>query len=83
MNYEENVCPYDVGQLLTTKYVLQWALDNCPQIPNNNVCISNVFELLDNVILKEVSRQVHIARLEDYTTEELEEELKARKEISI
>lgn len=27
MDYEKNVCPYDVGQLLTAKNVLDWAID--------------------------------------------------------
>lgn len=78
LDYTKNVCPYDVGQLLTAKYVLQWAIEECPQIPNN-VCMSNVFEIIDDTIVKEVARQVRIKRLEDYSTEELIIEINSRK----
>lgn len=78
--YEQDVCPYDIGQLITAKCVITWVLENCKQIPNNNILISNIFEMLDNCILKEVSRQVKIRRLEDYSIEELEKEIACRKQ---
>lgn len=64
---------------MTTKVVLNWVVENCEPIPYNNILISNIFELLDNAILDEVSRQVRIQRLEDYSIDELEIEIARRK----
>lgn len=77
MDYEKNICPYDAGQLLVARDILSWAIDECPQLPNN-VCMNNVFELIDNAILKEVARQVRFRRLEDYTIDELLIEIESR-----
>lgn len=78
MDYEKEVCPYDVGQLITAKKVLEWAIEQEDRV-HNNVHNQNILGLIDDVIMNEVVRQVRIKRLEDYTTFELEEELKLRK----
>lgn len=79
MNYENNVCPYDVGQLLATKEVIKWVFSQENQIPNN-VHSQTIFEEINNCIMNEVIRQLRIKRLEDYATWELEMELATRKE---
>ena len=78
MDYEKNVCPYDVGQLLTAKEIFSWAVEQEKRI-HNNIHNQTILELIDNVIMNEVVRQVRIKRLEDYTILELEQELKLRK----
>jgi hypothetical protein len=35
MDYEKNVCPYDVGQLLTAKKVLDWAIGQEDRVQNS------------------------------------------------
>lgn len=79
MDYENNVCPYDVGQLLTAKQVLDWAIEQEHRL-YNNIHNQTIFDLIDNVIMNEVVKQLRIKRLSDYTTSELEHELKLRKE---
>ena len=78
MNYEKNVCPYDVGQLLTAKEVLSWAIEQEKRV-HNNIHNQTILDLIEDAIMNEVVRQVRIKRLEDYTTRELEEELELRK----
>ena len=78
MDYEKNVCPYDVGQLLTAKNVLDWAIEQEDRV-HNNIHNMTILGLIDNAIMNEVVRQVRIKRLEDYTTLELEQELELRK----
>jgi len=78
MDYEKDVCPYDVGQLITAKKVLEWAIEQEDRV-HNNVHNQTILGLIDDVIMNEVVRQVRIKRLEDYTTWELEQELKLRK----
>lgn len=79
MSYNENVCPYDVGQLLFAKDVISWVFEQESQIPNN-VHSQTIFELANDIIMNEVIRQLRIKRLEDYPTWELEMELESRKE---
>lgn len=79
MDYEKDICPYNVGQLLTAKKVLDWAIEQEDRV-HNNIHNQTIFGLIDDAIMNEVVRQVRIRRLEDYTTCELEEELKLRKE---
>lgn len=78
MDYEKNVCPYDVGQLLTAKEVLDWAIEQEERV-QNNIHNQTILGLIDDAIMNEVVRQLHIKRLEDYTTLELEQELELRK----
>ena len=78
MDYEKNVCPYDVGQLLTAKNVLDWDIEQEERV-HNNIHNQTIFGLIDAAIMNEVVRQLRIKRLEDYTVEELENEIKSRK----
>ena len=78
MDYEKNACPYDVGQLLTANKVLEWAIEQDGRL-DNNINTLTIIDIIDNVIMNEVVRQVRIKRLEDYTTLELEQELELRK----
>lgn len=78
MDYEKDVCPYDVGQLLTAKKVLEWAIKQEDRV-HNNIHNQTILGLIDDAIMGEVVRQLRIKRLEDYATWELEEELKLRK----
>lgn len=78
MDYEKNVCPYDVGQLLTAKNVLDWVIEQEDRV-HNNIHNQTILGLIDDAIMNEVVRQVRIKRLEDYTTSELEQELELRK----
>ena len=78
MDYEKNVCPYDVGQLLTAKEVFNWAVEQEERV-HNNIHNQTILGLIDDVIMNEVVRQMRIKRLEDYTTLELEQELELRK----
>jgi len=78
MDYEKNACPYDVGQLLTAKEVLNWAIEQEDRV-HNNIHNQTILGLIDDAIMDEVVRQVRIKRLEDYTTSELEQELELRK----
>lgn len=78
MDYEKNVCPYDVGQLLTSKKVLEWAIEQEDRV-HNNIHNQTILGLIDDAIMNEVVRQVRIKRLEDYSTIELEQELELRK----
>lgn len=78
MDYENNVCPYDVGQLLTAHQVIEWAIEQDDRL-NNNINTLTIIDTIDNAIMNEVVRQVRIRRLEDYTTWELEQELELRK----
>jgi hypothetical protein len=77
MDYEKNVCPYDVGQLFTAHKVLEWAIEQDDRL--NTINTSTIIDAIDNAIMNEVVRQVRIKRLEDYTTLELEQELELRK----
>lgn len=79
MDYEKNVCPYDVGQLLAAKNVLDWAIEQEDRV-HNNIHNQTILGLIDDAIMNEVVRQVRIKRLEYYTTSELEQELALRKE---
>jgi hypothetical protein len=76
-DYTKEVCPYDVGQLITAKKVLEWAIEQEDRV-HNNIHNQTILGLIDEVIMKEVVRQARIIRLEDYSTAELEEELKSR-----
>lgn len=78
MDYENNICPYDVGQLLTAKQVLGWAIEQENRV-NNNIHNQVIFDLIDDIIMNEIIRQVRIKKLKDYTTNELEQELELRK----
>ena len=78
MDYEKNVCPYDVGQLLTAHKVIEWAIEQDDRL-NNNINTLTIIDVIDDAIMNEVVRQVRIKRLEDYTIRELEEELELRK----
>ena len=78
MDYEKNVCPYDVGQLLTAKQVLNWAIEQENRV-HNNIHNQTIFDLIDDIIMNEIVRQVRIKKLKDYTTSELEQELELRK----
>lgn len=78
MNYEQDVCPYDVGQLLTAHEVIEWAVGQDNRL-NHNINTQTIIDVIDNAIMNEVVRQVRIKRLEDYTTLELEQELELRK----
>lgn len=79
MDYLKEVCPYDVGQLLTAKKVLDWAIEQEERV-HNNIHNQTILGLIDDAIMNEVVRQVRIKRLEDYTIEELEYEIKSRKQ---
>lgn len=79
MDYEKNVCPYDVGQLLTAKEVFSWAVEQEERV-HNNIHNQTILDLIEDVIINEVVRQLRIKRLSDYTTRELEQELELRKE---
>ena len=78
MDYENNVCPYDVGQLLTAHKVIEWAIEQDNRL-NHNINTQTIIDAIDNAIMNEVVRQVRIKKLEDYTISELEQELKLRK----
>lgn len=78
MDYEKEVCPYDVGQLLIAKKVLEWAVEQEDRV-HNNIHNQTILGLIDDAIMNEVVRQVRVKRLADYTTSELEEELELRK----
>ena len=78
MDYESNVCPYDVGQLLTAHKVIEWAIEQDNRL-NNKIYVQTIIDAIDDAIMNEVVRQVRIKRLEDYTTLELEQELELRK----
>lgn len=78
MDYGNNVCPYDVGQLLTAKNVLDWAIEREERV-HNNIHNQTILGLIDDAIMNEVVKQVRITRLKDYSTTELEEELELRK----
>lgn len=78
MDYEKNICPYDVGQLLTAKNVLDWAIEQEDRV-HNNIHNQTILGLIDDAIMNEVVRQIRVKRLEDYTTSELEQELELRK----
>ena len=80
MDYEKNVCPYDVAQLLTAKNVLDWAIEQEERVHKHN---QTLLGLIDDVIMNEVVRQVRIKKLEDYTTLELEQELELRRKTII
>ena len=79
MDYEKDICPYDVGQLLIAKEVFSWAVEQEESV-QNNIHNQTILGLIEDAIMNEVVRQVRIKRLEDYTTRELEQELKLRKE---
>ena len=78
MDYLKEVCPYDIGQLLTSKKVLEWAIEQEERV-HNNIHNQTILDLIDDTIMNEVVRQVRIKRLEDYTTLELKQELELRK----
>ena len=78
MDYEKNVCPYDIGQLLIAHKVLEWAIEQEDRV-HNNINNQTILGLIDDAIMNEVVRQVRVKRLEDYTTLELEQELELRK----
>lgn len=78
MDYINNVCPYDIGQLLTAKKVLDWAIEQEERV-QNNIHNQTILDLIDDAIMNEVVRHVCIKRLEDYTIQELEQELELRK----
>ena len=78
MDYERNICPYDVGQLLTAHKVIEWAIEQDDRL-DNSINTSTIIDAIDDAIMNEVVRQVRIKRLEDYTTLELEQELELRK----
>lgn len=78
MDYEKNVCHYDVGQLLTAHKVIEWAIEQDDRL-NNSINTQTIIDAIDNAIMNEVVRQLRIKRLEDYTTLELEQELELRK----
>lgn len=78
MDYEKNVCPYDVGQLLTAHKVIEWAVEQDDRL-NNSIYKLTIIDVIDDAIMNEVVRQIRIKRLEDYTTLELEQELELRK----
>ena len=78
MDYEKNVCPYDVSQLLTAHKVIEWAIEQDDRL-DNSINTPTIIDAIDDAIMNEVVRQVHIKRLEDYTTLELEQELELRK----
>lgn len=80
MDYENNVCPYDVGQLLIAKHVLDWAIEKEDRV-HNNLHNQTLLGLIDDAIMNEVCRQIRIKKLADYTTQELEMELELRKSI--
>lgn len=78
MDYEKNVCPYDVGQLLTAHKVIEWAIEQDDRL-NNSINTQTIIDAIDSAITNEIVRQVRIKRLEDYTIRELEVELESRK----
>lgn len=79
MDYLKKGCPYDVGQLLTAHKVIDWSIEQEDRVHNNphNLLI---LDLINDAIMNEVVRQVRIKRLEDYTIEDLENEIKSRKQ---
>lgn len=79
MDYLKEVCPYDVGQLLTAHKVIEWAIEQDDRL-NHNINTQTIIDAIDDAIMNEVVRQVRIKRLEDYTIEELEYEIKSRKQ---
>ena len=78
MDYEKNVCPYDIGQLLTAKEVFNWAVEQEERV-HNNIHNQTILGLIDDAIMNEVVRQLRIRKLEDYATWELKAELESRK----
>ena len=78
MDYEKNTCPYDVGQLLTAKRVLDWAIKQ-EEIVHIAIHNQTILGLIEDAIMNEIVKQVHIKRLKDYTILELEQELELRK----
>jgi hypothetical protein len=55
MDYEKNVCPYDVGQLLTAHKVIEWAAKQDDRL-NNSINTQTIIEAIDNTILNEAVR---------------------------
>ena len=78
MNHENNVCPYDVWQLLTAKKVLEWAIEQEERV-DDNIHNCTILGLIEDAIMNEVVKQVRITRLKDYSTTELEKELEIRR----
>lgn len=78
MDYEKNICPYDVWQLITAHKVIEWAIEQDDRL-NHNINTQTIIDAINDAIMNEVVRQVRIKRLEDYTTLELEQELELRK----
>ena len=76
--YTPDVCPYDAGLLLIAHEVLKWAVEQDVRL-HLSLYTQTVIDAIDNVIMNEAVRQVRIKRLEEYTTSELEQELKLRK----
>jgi hypothetical protein len=59
MDYEKNVCPYDVGQLLIAHKVIEWAAEQDDRL-DNSINTSTIIDAIDNAIMNEVVRQVRI-----------------------
>lgn len=77
MDYEKNECPYDVCQLLIGHKVLLWAVDQDIRL-HHNLHTQTIIDTIDNVIMNCVTKQLRIKKLEDYSTNELEQELNKR-----
>ncbi len=69
---------YNIGLLLTAKKVLEWVIEQENRV-HNNIHNQTILGLIDDDIMNEIVRQVRIKRLEDYSIEELENEIKSRK----
>ena len=76
--YKKEICPYDICMLLTAKKVLEWVIEQENRV-HNNIHNQTILGLIDDDIMNEIVRQVRIKRLEDYSIEELENEIKSRK----
>ena len=57
---------------------MDWTIEQEERL-HNNIHNQTILGLIDDAIMNEVVRQVRIKRLEDYTIEELENEIKSRK----
>ena len=53
MDYEKNVCPYDVGQLLIAKEVFNLAVEQEERV-HNNIHNQTILGLIEDAIMNEM-----------------------------
>ena len=81
-SYGKECCPYPAWQLIIAKDILEWAYQQCQNIGTipMNVCLEHSVDEIERILEKEILNEVRFARLQDYDNDELEYELKRRKE---